>query len=77
VGEHEIRGHRQLRQFTSRNPSWPAARHARTEMVARTVVGGRADLRPPGVIGNLLYLESAPYVTGEILPIDGGRTAGH
>jgi hypothetical protein len=24
-----------------------------------------------------LFLESAPYITGEILHIDGGQTAGH
>ena len=29
------------------------------------------------VVDGILYLESAPYVTGEILYIDGGRTAGH
>jgi NAD(P)-dependent dehydrogenase (short-subunit alcohol dehydrogenase family) len=29
------------------------------------------------VVGGVLYLESAPYVTGEVLYIDGGRTAGH
>ena len=28
------------------------------------------------VVDSILYLESAPYVTGEILRIDGGRTAG-
>ncbi|HXW43516.1 MAG TPA: SDR family oxidoreductase [Streptosporangiaceae bacterium] len=28
------------------------------------------------VVGGILYLESAPYVTGEVLHIDGGRTAG-
>ena len=28
------------------------------------------------VVDGILYLESAPYVTGEILHIDGGRTAG-
>jgi NAD(P)-dependent dehydrogenase (short-subunit alcohol dehydrogenase family) len=28
------------------------------------------------VVGGILYLESAPYVTGEILHIDGGRLAG-
>src|ERR1700727_2635221 len=38
----EIRGHRQLRQFVSRNMSWLAGLHARTETVASTVVGGRA-----------------------------------
>jgi NAD(P)-dependent dehydrogenase (short-subunit alcohol dehydrogenase family) len=29
------------------------------------------------VVEGILYLESAPYVTGEVLHIDGGRTAGH
>ena len=29
------------------------------------------------IVNAILYLESAPYVTGEILHIDGGRTAGH
>jgi hypothetical protein len=28
-------------------------------------------------VDGILYLESAPYVTGEILYIDGGRIAGH
>jgi NAD(P)-dependent dehydrogenase (short-subunit alcohol dehydrogenase family) len=28
------------------------------------------------IVDSILYLESAPYVTGEILHIDGGRTAG-
>jgi NAD(P)-dependent dehydrogenase (short-subunit alcohol dehydrogenase family) len=29
------------------------------------------------IVGGIMYLESAPYVTGEILNIDGGRLAGH
>jgi NAD(P)-dependent dehydrogenase (short-subunit alcohol dehydrogenase family) len=29
------------------------------------------------IVGGIMYLESAPYVTGEVLFIDGGRTAGH
>ena len=28
------------------------------------------------VVGGVLYLESAPFVTGEILHIDGGQSAG-
>jgi NAD(P)-dependent dehydrogenase (short-subunit alcohol dehydrogenase family) len=28
------------------------------------------------IVDGILYLESAPYVTGEVLHIDGGRTAG-
>jgi ketosteroid isomerase-like protein len=38
----EIRGHRQLRQFVTRNQAWLAERHARIETVAATRVGGRA-----------------------------------
>jgi NAD(P)-dependent dehydrogenase (short-subunit alcohol dehydrogenase family) len=29
------------------------------------------------VVGGILYLESAPYITGLILHIDGGEIAGH
>jgi NAD(P)-dependent dehydrogenase (short-subunit alcohol dehydrogenase family) len=29
------------------------------------------------VVGGVLYLESAGFVTGEILHIDGGQSAGH
>jgi NAD(P)-dependent dehydrogenase (short-subunit alcohol dehydrogenase family) len=29
------------------------------------------------VVGGIMYLESAPFVTGEILHIDGGQSAGH
>ena len=29
------------------------------------------------VVGGICYLESAPFVTGEILHIDGGQSAGH
>jgi NAD(P)-dependent dehydrogenase (short-subunit alcohol dehydrogenase family) len=28
------------------------------------------------VVGAVLYLESAPFVTGEILHVDGGESAG-
>jgi hypothetical protein len=38
----EVRGHRQVRRFVSRNLSWLAGLHARTETVASTAVGGRA-----------------------------------
>jgi ketosteroid isomerase-like protein len=40
----EVRGHRQMRRFVKRSQSWLAERHARTETVASTVVGGRAVL---------------------------------
>jgi limonene-1,2-epoxide hydrolase len=38
----EVRGHRQLHEFIRRNVSWLAGLHARTELVASTVAGGRA-----------------------------------
>lgn len=45
---------------------------------------GMADLHPLGRIGQIsdvvdgiLYLERAPFVTGVVLPIDGGKAAGH
>jgi ketosteroid isomerase-like protein len=38
----EIRGHKQLQDFVSRNRAWLAERHVKTETVASTCVGGRA-----------------------------------
>ena len=45
---------------------------------------GLGELHPLGRVGEIddvvrgiLYLERAPFVTGEILHIDGGQTAGH
>jgi hypothetical protein len=38
----EIRGHRNLHRFVSRNLSWLASLHARTETVASTAADGRA-----------------------------------
>jgi NAD(P)-dependent dehydrogenase (short-subunit alcohol dehydrogenase family) len=29
------------------------------------------------IVDGVLYLENAPFVTGEILHIDGGQSAGH
>jgi NAD(P)-dependent dehydrogenase (short-subunit alcohol dehydrogenase family) len=29
------------------------------------------------VVGAILFLESSPYITGEIVHVDGGQTAGH
>jgi NAD(P)-dependent dehydrogenase (short-subunit alcohol dehydrogenase family) len=45
---------------------------------------GMGALHPAGrvgeiedVVGGVTYLESAPFVTGEVLHIDGGQSAGH
>ena len=45
-------------------------------------LGGRhVPLGPAGqtssILDGVLFLESSPYITGEILHIDGGQTAGH
>ena len=29
------------------------------------------------VVAAVLYLENAPFVTGEVLHVDGGQSAGH
>jgi NAD(P)-dependent dehydrogenase (short-subunit alcohol dehydrogenase family) len=43
-----------------------------------------AELHPIGRVGEIddivdavVYLENAPFVTGEILHVDGGQSAGH
>ncbi len=51
---------------------------------AESAYAGMGALHPVGRVGEIedvvrgvLYLESAPFVTGEVLHIDGGRSAGH
>ena len=55
-----------------------------TPMHAPETYEGLAGLHPVGRMGTIsdivdgvLYLENAPFVTGEILHIDGGQSAGH
>ncbi|HTA33729.1 MAG TPA: SDR family oxidoreductase [Solirubrobacteraceae bacterium] len=55
----------------------------RTPMHEQSSYAGMGALHPIGrvgeiadVVGGVLYLESAPFVTGEILHIDGGQSAG-
>ena len=45
---------------------------------------GLGELHPMGRVGEIsdvvraiMYLESAPFVTGEFLHVDGGQSAGH
>ena len=44
-------------------------------------LGGQLPLGRPGqvsdVVDAVLFLESSPYITGEILHVDGGQSAGH
>ncbi len=56
----------------------------KTAMHDESSYAGMGALHPIGrvgeiedVVGGVLYLESAPFVTGEVLHIDGGQTAGH
>ncbi len=56
----------------------------KTPMHDESSYAGMGALHPLGrvgeikdVVGGILYLESAPFVTGEILHIDGGQSAGH
>jgi NAD(P)-dependent dehydrogenase (short-subunit alcohol dehydrogenase family) len=56
----------------------------KTPLHDESAYAGMGALHPIGrvgeiedVIGGVLYLESASFVTGEILHIDGGQSAGH
>jgi NAD(P)-dependent dehydrogenase (short-subunit alcohol dehydrogenase family) len=56
----------------------------KTPMHDESAYAGMDTLHPIGrvgeiedVVGGVLYLESAPFVTGEVLHIDGGQSAGH
>jgi NAD(P)-dependent dehydrogenase (short-subunit alcohol dehydrogenase family) len=55
----------------------------KTEAHDASSYAGMGALHPLGrvgeiedVVGGVLYLESAPFVTGEVLHIDGGQSAG-
>jgi NAD(P)-dependent dehydrogenase (short-subunit alcohol dehydrogenase family) len=55
-----------------------------TQLHADESYEGSAGLHPLGrvgtvgdIIGGILFLESAPFITGEILHIDGGQIADH
>jgi NAD(P)-dependent dehydrogenase (short-subunit alcohol dehydrogenase family) len=56
----------------------------KTTMHEASSYAGMGALHPIGRVGEIedvvagvLYLESAPFVTGEVLHIDGGQSAGH
>jgi NAD(P)-dependent dehydrogenase (short-subunit alcohol dehydrogenase family) len=56
----------------------------KTPLQDESSYAGMGALHPIGrvgeiqdVVGGVLYLESAPFVTGELLHIDGGQSAGH
>jgi NAD(P)-dependent dehydrogenase (short-subunit alcohol dehydrogenase family) len=59
-----------------RTPLHPAESYSPEALGGRLPPNGRAG-EISDVVRAVLYLESAPYVTGEILHIDGGQIAGH
>jgi NAD(P)-dependent dehydrogenase (short-subunit alcohol dehydrogenase family) len=56
-----------------KTPMHPAATHE--FLAAQHPVGRMGEIRD--IIDAVLFLESAPFVTGEILHVDGGQSAGH
>ena len=56
-------------------PVHPADSYTPEALAGKLPPLGRAG-QISDIVNGILYLESAPYVTGEILHIDGGRTAG-
>jgi NAD(P)-dependent dehydrogenase (short-subunit alcohol dehydrogenase family) len=54
-------------------PLYPPESHA---ALARTIPLGRVG-QISDVVNAVLFLESSPYITGEIVHIDGGEIAGH
>jgi len=48
---------------------------ATPELIARHPLGRMGEVGD--VIGAVTYLETAPFVTGEVLHVDGGQSAGH
>ncbi|MEV4253892.1 SDR family oxidoreductase [Spirillospora sp. NPDC049652] len=49
---------------------------SRLDALAGLVPAGRLGA-PGDIAGAVMYLETAPYVTGVVLPVDGGQSAGH
>lgn len=56
-----------------RTPMHPPETH--TQLDALHPMGHMGEIAD--IVGAVLYLESAPFVTGEILHVDGGQIAGH
>jgi NAD(P)-dependent dehydrogenase (short-subunit alcohol dehydrogenase family) len=56
-----------------KSPMHPASTHATLD--AFHPVGHMGEMSD--IVNAILYLDSAPFVTGEILHVDGGQSAGH
>jgi NAD(P)-dependent dehydrogenase (short-subunit alcohol dehydrogenase family) len=58
---------------TIKSPMHPVETHAQLD--ALHPVGHMGEISD--IVGAILYLEGAGFVTGEILHVDGGQSAGH
>ena len=56
-----------------KSPMHPVSTHA--QLAAMHPVGRMGEMSD--IVDAVLYLEGAPFVTGEILHVDGGQSAGH
>jgi NAD(P)-dependent dehydrogenase (short-subunit alcohol dehydrogenase family) len=50
--------------------------HQQLPLLVDHLIGGRAG-QVSDIVNGILFLEASPFVTGEIVYIDGGRIAGH
>jgi NAD(P)-dependent dehydrogenase (short-subunit alcohol dehydrogenase family) len=57
-------------------PLHPADSYAAAALGSRMPPLGRVG-QVSDIVDGILFLESAPYITGEILHVDGGQSAGH
>ena len=68
-----------------RRQGWAVVANARTITPSQDPEVATVDQLPPmgrvgqisDIVDGILFLEASPYITGEILHIDGGLTAGH
>jgi NAD(P)-dependent dehydrogenase (short-subunit alcohol dehydrogenase family) len=75
---------RQLATSRFWGPPARATGHIQTQVHPPEATSGQARSPPVGHVGEvsdivdgILFPESSPLITGEILHIDGGRVAGH
>jgi pimeloyl-ACP methyl ester carboxylesterase len=64
------------RRLSGHHPDPAQAPESGEHLAGRLPPLGRADQVSDAVVG-LLFLETSPYITGEILHIDGGQAADH
>ena len=73
--EYAGRGIRVQRGRTGRHPDAHAPPETHEALAALHPVGRMGEIED--IVDAVVYLENAPFVTGEILHVDGGQSAGH